>query len=435
MRQATVFEEHASVLPWWVQRGVRGATLVVLDAHLDLQPIDAGSLARLRGCADADAMRALQWSDPFLAPGDACFGIEDFLYPAARIGLVDHVVWVAPPHAMRAGFGPALERLVQMDGITLADLDSLQLSDDGWIDGRLAGVAVSACTLQTLGQRALPAGWLLDIDIDFFVDVPTDSLWMDPLQVLRALRALPGAPEELTVSRSAGSGFTPQHLRGVADILAAAWGGSVDDEAARSRLPPDSDLGDMLTATHSRKLPFDAAKLRQARDALVSQAPGMMAERAARAWVALGRLACELGHGDAALEADARACALGHAHPELALALALGLLAADEPARAQTFVQRALSHGSTRARTLALRAWLAGAASDLDTARRCCHAEAQATPANAAAMRRLARLCDRLDDPVAADRARAAADDAARRLAAAVQRLRPFRDRLDGVST
>ena len=48
MARATLFEEHASVLPHWVAQGLRDATIVCLDAHLDLQFIAPERIARLR---------------------------------------------------------------------------------------------------------------------------------------------------------------------------------------------------------------------------------------------------------------------------------------------------------------------------------------------------------------------------------------------------
>lgn len=233
--EAVIFEEHSSVLPHGVARGVRSRTLVYLEAHLDLQPVGAAALQRLRDCADATAVRVLEAAHPFGELEDRCFGIEDFLHPAAQLGCIRHLVWVAPPQVWRAGFGAALSRLVQMPGITLDDLATLRRGDDGCIVGRPLGLDLTLCALPQLAQQPLPADWLLDIDADYFVELPGDQLWADPLAILAALRALPGGPAELTISRSVGSGFTPLRHRFLADLLAAAWTG--DTPAAQALHP------------------------------------------------------------------------------------------------------------------------------------------------------------------------------------------------------
>ena len=236
--EAVIFEEHSSVLPHGVARGVRSRTLVYLDAHLDLQPVGAAALQRLRDCADATAVRVLEAAHPFGELEDRCFGIEDFLHPAAQLGCIRHLVWVAPPQVWRAGFGAALSRLVQLPGITLDDLATLRRSDDGCIVGRLLGLDLTLCALPQLAQQPqqpLPADWLLDVDADYFVELPGDQLWADPLAILAALRALPGAPVELTISRAVGRGFTPLRHRFQADLLAAAWTG--DTPAAQALHP------------------------------------------------------------------------------------------------------------------------------------------------------------------------------------------------------
>ncbi|NNU43160.1 hypothetical protein [Ramlibacter montanisoli] len=86
MARATLFEEHASVLPHWVAQGLRDATIVCLDAHLDLQFIAPERIARLRACASAGELAQLESAHPLSPLRDACYGIEDFLYAAVQLG-------------------------------------------------------------------------------------------------------------------------------------------------------------------------------------------------------------------------------------------------------------------------------------------------------------------------------------------------------------
>jgi hypothetical protein len=221
--KALVFEEHASVLPHWAAQGLHDAAVVVLDAHLDLKYVDDARIGRLRCCGDVDALRVLESPHPFAVAPDAGFGIEDFLYPAAGLGLVGGVVWVAPPFALRRGFGPALEGLVKMEGVSLSDIESLDVTPGAWIEGRLMGIPLAACTLEQLRLFPLPAGWQIDIDVDDFVELPGDRVWPDPVATQLQLRTLPNCPVLLTISLSVGSGFTPLRRRHLGELLAAAW--------------------------------------------------------------------------------------------------------------------------------------------------------------------------------------------------------------------
>jgi arginase family enzyme len=79
MSRATIFEEHSEVLAHWFGNGVRNATLIYLDAHLDLQFVDPARIARLAACTSAAELARLE-SPHCLSPDrSACYGIEDFL--------------------------------------------------------------------------------------------------------------------------------------------------------------------------------------------------------------------------------------------------------------------------------------------------------------------------------------------------------------------
>src|SRR5215213_1527328 len=115
MGRATLFEEHASVLPHWVANGLRDATLVCLDAHLDFHYIAPDRIARLQACSTPAEIRRLESPHPLSPCRDYCYGIEDFLYAAAQLGIVRRLVWVAPPHVL-VDLGATLRALRQMEG-------------------------------------------------------------------------------------------------------------------------------------------------------------------------------------------------------------------------------------------------------------------------------------------------------------------------------
>ncbi len=233
--RALVFEEHSSVLAHWWRERVRGRTLVYLDAHLDLQYVNPQRMRRLEQCESAQQVAALEKPHDLWPDGRFSYSLEDFLYPAARRGLVARLVWVAPPH-VRAGYSAqAFEQLRQMEGVRPEDLRSFRRVE-GRIEGRLFGLELTLCELGQLDDAALPDDTLVDIDVDYFVAVPGDRTWVDPAEVYARLRRLPQEGAYVTLSRSVGSGFTPLRHRFLGDYLAALFEERGTDAAHYARL-------------------------------------------------------------------------------------------------------------------------------------------------------------------------------------------------------
>lgn len=409
MNRATIFEEHSSVLPHWFAAGASRATVIYLDAHLDLQFVDATRIAKLRDCSSAEQLQQLASPHPLCPDRSACYGIEDFLYPAACLGLIARVIWVAPPHVLRVGMALALSGLQQMEGVTLEALESFHRTPGGWIEGHLWGLDLVICDLRQLPQLTLSAPLLIDIDTDYFVSVPDDTVWAQPSDVVAALQALVGSTAEVTIARSVGTGFLPLRHRFLADQLAALWNGHCDDaahwqglldqelqlqagqrdvalaglHAARMRRPAcaascyllglasadagvraqllseaatldpayGDDLMRRLGEFRARWKRYDLATvLRLQREVAAWQAP---AGRHATAWVALGLLYTDFGLLAEALDCDAQSLRLSVGHPDLALALAKLQIARADFNAASLLLERACQDDETR-----VAAWL-----------------------------------------------------------------------------
>lgn len=226
-----LFEEHSSTLPVWWTRQDRARPVVYLDAHLDLQQTDPRSLTALESCISVDEVRALEAPDHFNLSPRYAFGIENFLYPASRLGLIERLIWVAPPHIPRS-YSPALiEYMQQMDGISFEELTSFRPQGRNALRGRLLGLDITICDYDELSNLDIGADYLLDIDIDYFVEVPADRLWVDPGSVAQTIVAQLGEPRLVTISRAVGSGFTPLAFRYVGDYLRSYFAGSENDLA------------------------------------------------------------------------------------------------------------------------------------------------------------------------------------------------------------
>ena len=77
------------MLATWRRRDIRGKTLVYLDAHLDLQRVNQTRMQRLRSAPSPEAFAALEKPDHLLPDRDYVYGLENFLYPANQLGIVD----------------------------------------------------------------------------------------------------------------------------------------------------------------------------------------------------------------------------------------------------------------------------------------------------------------------------------------------------------
>jgi tetratricopeptide (TPR) repeat protein len=399
--KALLFEEHSSVLPHWWSEGPRARTVVYLDAHLDLQYVNPDRIRRLEQCRSAQQVAALEKPHDLCPDAEFSYSLENFLYPAARLGLVSRLVWVAPPHVRTGYSGRVVAQLQQMDGVLPEELTSFRRVD-GRIEGRLLGLDISVCDFRQLEGLALPADSVIDIDVDYFVEVPGDRPWIDPRQVFDALRRLPLASECLTISRSVGSGFTPLRYRFLGDYLAALWEGRSDDidhyaslfeldrrlrqgeretvapdlgaEAARY---PDCAAGWFLLGL-AQADPAEAARSR-ARAAKISGAYAPSVLRAAceirnrqlstdlarvmtlvrrladvaqgeqgPAFAAVGLLCCAFGDLERALDCYRRATATVGSSSELAMGIARLLLRAGQASEAAGLLSTALDDDKAR---------------------------------------------------------------------------------------
>jgi tetratricopeptide (TPR) repeat protein len=407
MGRATLFEEHASVLPHWVGSGLRDATVVCLDAHLDLRYIAPDRIARLQACSTPAEMRKLESPHPLSPCRDFCFGIEDFLHAAAQLGIVRRLVWVAPPHVL-LDLDATLRALRQMEGVTAEQLDSMRRVPGGWIEGQLLGLEIAVVEWQQLAALPLEGPIAVDIDTGYFFRMPQDRIWARPRVIVTALQERLGRGLPLTISRSVGSGFCPLRYRFLALHLATLWAGH-DDEArhwqrllelqtqpmpqkeriaglrALRSLRPGcaatclalaqavisgaerellrekaavldphyaNDVQRRIGALWARHHDLDLATVvRLHRDLTAAED---LSERMGAAWVALGLMYAEFGRSAEAIACDARSRRRGdEGHPDLALEIGRLELTTGRTEAALPWLERAAVDDETR-----VAAWL-----------------------------------------------------------------------------
>lgn len=371
-----LFEEHAHVLPlWWALRRERGeqgpVDVVYLDAHLDLQYVSAARIDRLRACASQAQVEALVKPHPLMPDGDSAFGIEDFLYPAARLGLIDRVFWVAPPHVDIDQPLKAMAWLQQMQGVTADELASFHVNAQGWLEGRLLGLHLCIGRLHQLSALSWQRPCVWDIDVDYCIGLPGDKVWITPDVIAPTLHALPCQPLAITVSKSVGSGFTPARFDFLGEWFVNAldadapqatparvrWAACLPEgqaacEAGRPGETPALVLLRQLTEIRARRMPIDLGRilwLSKRVAAMAATHPATSPATQALLWAALGLLFAAMRMTDRAM-----GCAqhyqglMGSAHAGLAVEIGRQLMASGACEQAQAWLRGGLHEDETR---------------------------------------------------------------------------------------
>lgn len=465
--KALIFEEHSSVLPLWWEMRAQARTVVSLDAHLDLQHIGAERMARLEGCCNVEHVRALEKPHFLLPDGRFSYSLEDFLYPASRLGLIGRLIWVAPPHVRTASLRHAIGQLQQMNGVRPEDLYGFKKTDGGWVEGRILGLDMVVCDYRHLDHLALPGDSLIDIDIDYFITVPDDKAWVSPWEVFEVLHRLPLAPGFVTLSRSVDSGFTPLRFRFIADYLAALWEDRCNEQAHYARLfqyearlraggrqAAASDLrreleryqgcaatwyllglaeadaaeaarcrgraGELSAAyqqnvlrsvceLRNRRIPIDMSSVLGLERRLTSET-GSGTTEWALAWAALGLVYCLFGELARAMDCYRRASAVVGEHPELALEIGKLLVGSGRLDPAEVYLRVALQDDKSRTGAHFFISQIQRAKGLLDEARKHLVCASEAAPAWDELIDRLAQVHARIGNHVEAQSCRERCD-------------------------
>ncbi len=247
-------EKHSSALIAWRQQGVKNRILVHVDADLDLDWLPDETVARIAAAHPAE-LADLEL-DPCTLEANPTerFGAEDFLYPAARLGIVREIVWVVPdgtfeaPSALRRLASDVLVGRLQMVG----EAEAAGLRVDGRrLRGTLLGVPLTVCTIADLPD--LPEPTLLDVDLSFFTSrsALTQRVdprpWIEPRAFVERLRARGIQPQMVTLSLSTLGGTVPVESRWLAGELQDLFRGKSHDPtdgAARREAAEAAGTGD-----------------------------------------------------------------------------------------------------------------------------------------------------------------------------------------------
>jgi tetratricopeptide (TPR) repeat protein len=291
-----LFENHSSSLLSWRLADQRDRVVVHIDGHSDLDWLPDDTIARL-AAAGPDELAVMDLH-PYEMDGATYqkFGIWNFIYPAARLGIVREYVWVVPDGTMdtphKAG---ELVRTLVLGKLQMIGRDEAETLryEDRRIRGRILGVDVTICELADLPAFHDPV--LLDVDLDFLTtrsgttQEVTEVPWITPDELVGRLRERGLRADVATVSYSTAGGYLPPGCRWVGPAMAAALRRTIDTDGERW-----SAHAAAATALRAGRVGEATATLRD----LVVRHPGDAA-----GWYLLARLSQRAGDS-----AEARRC-------------------------------------------------------------------------------------------------------------------------------
>lgn len=161
-----VAEDHSQLLAKWSAAGIRDAVLVNLDTHDDFHHIPDDSMRSLKDIYQKKDWRRFADADSRVVNSSGLYGIGNWIYAGARLGMFKEVYWVIPN---RYGTGDDAIRFLP------AFLESIEFSPediktftfrDNLFRGTIFGIPVTICGIEALPLIHSPI--LLSVDVDFF---------------------------------------------------------------------------------------------------------------------------------------------------------------------------------------------------------------------------------------------------------------------------
>ncbi len=165
-----VMETHSDALLRWMKMGIRDAILINVDTHDDIRRIPDEKIERLAELYRRQDWEALERADSLA--DKSLYNIGNFIYAAARLGIVRELYWVIP-FAKFATPDPlgGVKRLLETYSFPEESIRSFALID-GCARGSFYGIPVSVCGIEQLPEIREPL--ILSIDVDFYPPMPVD---------------------------------------------------------------------------------------------------------------------------------------------------------------------------------------------------------------------------------------------------------------------
>jgi hypothetical protein len=222
-RLLDIVEEHGDVLPLWVQAGFNGKEIIIFDRHLDYKYIPKQRIEKAKAWSlnteDQPPIRDL----PFRDDDSHGWGIDDFLWIAAELGLMKSLVWVMPTDVGSSPehYGRAL--IVNLERIPHigAEVLSTFTITETHAEVRTPTLFIRATSINHLSNMQLSDDAHIDFDLDFFVS-DRGIISHSTTDLILHFPSVRSRGPSYTACYSESTGFIPHNYRHLAQDLAGS---------------------------------------------------------------------------------------------------------------------------------------------------------------------------------------------------------------------
>jgi hypothetical protein len=157
-----IIEDHKLALSRWVEKGIKGTILINIDAHDDFKKISDHKIQALQ--ASIQNNKTVQ-SSPFSDSVASYFSEGDFIYAAAKLGIVSEVYWVVPTSFFQnKNRDEEFQALMAYHRFKPEEISSFTFEDNMYT-GLHNGIRIHICEISALPTIRKPI--LLSIDSDY----------------------------------------------------------------------------------------------------------------------------------------------------------------------------------------------------------------------------------------------------------------------------
>ncbi|MBJ6363198.1 tetratricopeptide repeat protein [Paenibacillus sp. GCM10012307] len=206
------FNEHGELLNYWVKKQYQNEFVIYFDQHLDFKKISEENLKILKSYSEKNQnMNELNRDVPFREYETYPYGLDNFLYAAKELNIIDHLIWVYPNNDYTIN---DLQKVLITNVSLIAGFKEEVLSsfaiNEYSVELSVNHLKIEITNLKYLSHIKLNKTPLIDIDLDFFYNSNKQQLHLVKEFKEYFLSLGKAWKDDPTMTYSITSGFLPE---------------------------------------------------------------------------------------------------------------------------------------------------------------------------------------------------------------------------------
>mgnify|MGYP002386086134 CR=1 FL=1 len=218
------FEEHGEALSFFAKNNYKNEVLLYFDQHFDFKYIPPEKVNKVETSkADFDALANLNRNIPFAEDTHSAYGLDNFLYIAAKLGYIKKLIWVIPevsPLSVEDIAHYILKIISLIPYAAKTFINTFKVTQTG-VQAKIGILDIEFTTLRRLKYLDISSISKVDIDLDYFYNIHGQCL-TDIDDFLVKMQELNLLPAIHTLTYSISSGFLPQQYRWLSTRISKA---------------------------------------------------------------------------------------------------------------------------------------------------------------------------------------------------------------------